>query len=123
MLCAIGLRAGDAVLVFQPMSIDLYVCLLAIFRAGLVAMFLDPAAGREHIKHCCELGSPAAFIGSTKAHLLLPFSRALRRIPRRFSIGRLRIPGSIPWVRHCSAQPLSTIEPCDAETPALLTFT
>ena len=32
LLHAKGLRAGDAVLVFQPMSIELYVALLAIFR-------------------------------------------------------------------------------------------
>ena len=47
-----GLLPGDAVLVFQPMSAELYVALIAIFRLGLVAMFLDPSAGKEHIERC-----------------------------------------------------------------------
>src|SRR5262245_46197159 len=57
-----GLRPGDAVLVFVPMSAELYVALLAIFRLRLVAMFLDPSAGRQHIERCCELHAPRALI-------------------------------------------------------------
>ena len=56
-----GLRRGDPVLVFQPMSLELYVALLAVFRLGLVAMFLDPSAGREHIERCCALHAPRGF--------------------------------------------------------------
>ena len=41
-----GITRGKAVLVFVPMSIDLYVALLALFRLGSVALFLDPSAGR-----------------------------------------------------------------------------
>src|SRR5579871_3090517 len=44
-----GLRAGDTVLVLQPMSAELYSVLIALFRSGLVAMLVDPAAGREHV--------------------------------------------------------------------------
>src|SRR5262245_22128466 len=50
-----GLRPGDAVLMFQPMSIELYVALAAIFRLGLVAAFVDPSSGREHLERCCRL--------------------------------------------------------------------
>ena len=42
-----GLERGDTVLVLHPMSAELYIALMAIFRLGLVAMFLDPSAGRE----------------------------------------------------------------------------
>lgn len=34
-----GLRHGDAVLVFVPMSAELYIALLAMFRLGVVALF------------------------------------------------------------------------------------
>ena len=34
------LHAGDALLVFQPVSVDLYVILLTAFRLGLVVVFL-----------------------------------------------------------------------------------
>ena len=117
-----GLQAGDAVLVFHPMSAELYVALLAIFRLRLVAMFLDPSAGREHIQCCCELHPPRALIASTKAHLLRLFSRALRRIPVKFVIG-WTVPGAVRWSRAERLSPLSEVRDCGADTPALLTFT
>lgn len=82
-----GLQSGDAVLVFYPMSVELYVALLAIFRLGLVAMFIDPSAGKEHLERCCKLHPPKALIASTKAHLLRFVSPELRRIPHKFVIG------------------------------------
>jgi acyl-CoA synthetase (AMP-forming)/AMP-acid ligase II len=81
-----GLVPGEALLVFQPMSAELYIALLAIFRLGLVAMFLDPAQGKNHIEQCCALHPPQALIASPKAHLLRLISPALRRIPHKFVI-------------------------------------
>lgn len=94
-----GLKPGDRVLVFYPMSVELYAAMLAIFQLGLVAMFLDPSAGREHLERCCELHPPQALIASTKAHLLRVVSPALRRIPHQFVIG-LPVPGArlMQWV-------------------------
>jgi acyl-CoA synthetase (AMP-forming)/AMP-acid ligase II len=117
-----GLRPGDAVLVFYPMSVELYTALLAIFRLRLVAMFLDPSAGREHIERCCALCPPRALIAGTKAHLLRFWSAALQRVPLKFVIG-LPVPGAVRWSRCARAAPVEEIIACDPETPALLTFT
>ena len=117
-----GLRPGDAVLLFQPMSADLYVALAAIFRLGLVAMFVDPWAGREHLEHCCSLKPPRALIAGAKAHLLRLLSPALRRIPLKFSTD-LRVPGATPLSRAGRLAPYEPVEACTPETPALLTFT
>ncbi len=117
-----GLRAGDAVLVFYPMSAELYVALLALFRLGLVAMFLDPASGRAHMERCCALHAPRGLIASPRAHLLRLWSRALRQIPHKFVIG-LPVPGAVRWTRLEDLPPHPDIVPCAAEAPALLTFT
>ena len=61
-----GLAPRDTVLVFQPMSAELYVALLALFRLGITAMFLDPSAGRDHIEQCCAIRPPKAMIASTE---------------------------------------------------------
>jgi len=82
-----GLKAGDRVLVFQPMSAKLYVILLALFRLGLVAMFVDPSAGRAHLERCCAIAPPQALIASPKAHLLRLVSPVLRQIPKHYSTG------------------------------------
>jgi acyl-CoA synthetase (AMP-forming)/AMP-acid ligase II len=117
-----GLRAGDAVLVFQPISADLYITLLAIFRLKLVAVFIDPSAGIGHIDRCCELIPPKALIASPKAHLLQLRSPALRQVPIKFSTG-LRLPGTRSWNRWRRCVKKMDIEPGEQNTPALITFT
>jgi acyl-CoA synthetase (AMP-forming)/AMP-acid ligase II len=117
-----GLQPGDRVLVLQPMSKELYVALIAIFRLGLVAMFVDPSAGLQHIARCCTLFPPEAFIGSPRAHILRLGSAALRRVPRSFVIGA-HLPGAIPWSQAARMEPYPEIFPADEQTPALLTFT
>ena len=92
-LTAAGLCRGDGVLVMVPMSIDLYVTLLACFRLGLASILIDPSGGREHIDRCCRLHPPKAYIGTAKAHLLRLGLPVLRQIPLHFSTSRL-VPGS-----------------------------
>jgi len=117
-----GVRAGDPVLIFHPMSAELYVVLLGVFRLGAVAMFLDPSAGREHVERCCALQPPQALIASPRAHLLRLVSRALRSIPCKIVIGPW-LPGAMPLSRADICEPLTACESCEADTPALLTFT
>jgi acyl-CoA synthetase (AMP-forming)/AMP-acid ligase II len=112
-----GLKPGDSVLVFQPMSLELYTALLALFHLKLTAMFLDPSAGKKHIEQCCAIGAPKALIASKKAHLLRLVSPALRHIPYKFAVGF----GA--WKSITNLERYE--DPCDAvaDTPALLTFT
>ncbi len=117
-----GLQPGDAILVFHPMSAELYIALSAIFRLGLVAMFLDPSAGKEHINRCCALYPPRGLIATSKAHLLRFLSPALRGIPVKFATG-LPVPGTVRWARAVNLPPYEQVHPCRPGTPALLTFT
>lgn len=123
MLAAGGLKVGDPVLVFVPMSIDLYIALLAILRLGLVAVFLDPSAGRRHIERCGGILPPKALIATPKTHLLRCICPALRRIPLAFTTGRLRLPGARPWKRWKRYAAGAGIAACGPDAPALVTFT
>ena len=96
-----GVQAGDTVLVFYPMSAELYIVLGAIFRLGMIAMFIDPSAGREHIERCCRLHQPHALIASPKAHLLRLVSSELRRIPKKIVLGGYAFGATtIDWEHH-----------------------
>ncbi len=117
-----GLKAGDAVLVFVPLSLELYIALIAIFRLGLVATFLDPSAGRAHIERCCQLHRPKGFIGTAKSHLLRLVSPALRRIEHKFVVG-FPVPGAVPWRRIAHAPPDHVITERQESDAALITFT
>jgi acyl-CoA synthetase (AMP-forming)/AMP-acid ligase II len=129
-LLTAGIQHGDAVLVFQTMSVELYVALLAIFRVGAIAMFLDPSAGTRHIAQCCIMNPPKALIASTRAHLLRLICPPLNQIPVRFAIGGY-IPNAISWERLAERGSVDRTDPrltvvldkITEETPALLTFT
>jgi len=112
-LRATGLRAGDHVLILQPVTAELYVALLGVLRLGAVAMFLDPSAGRQHIEQCCALQPPRALLGCRRALWLRWLSPALRRIP-------IYRPIRMPVATAPVDQP---IEPVLPTAPALMTFT
>ncbi len=116
-----GLQKGHAVLVFQTMSIELYSVLGALFRLGLIAVFVDPSAGAKRLEQCCSLYPIKGLIASPKAHLLRAVSSTLRSIPLKFST-ELWLPGA---ARLSAAKKLGPTEPvpCEADTPALMTFT
>jgi acyl-CoA synthetase (AMP-forming)/AMP-acid ligase II len=117
-----GLRTGDPVLVFQPMSAELYAVLISLFYAGLVPMFVDPSAGVALIERCCAAVAPQAMIGSRRANLLRALSPALRRIERHVVVG-----GWAPFATRWSAAerlaPLSAPHASAANDPALISFT
>ncbi|SEO48010.1 AMP-binding protein [Aquisalimonas asiatica] len=116
-----GLRRGDPVLVLQPMSAELYAVLVALFRLGLVAVIIDPGAGREHLQRCCQLHPPRAMIASPRAHALRLLMPELRRIPLKFTTS-----GWIPGARHLRPDRTRTPPPVaqlPSDAPALLTFT
>jgi len=110
-----GIRKGDAVLVFVPMSIDLYVILLGLFRLGAVATFLDPSAGVRHINACCQLRPPRAFIGGWKAHALGVLSSGIRAIPIKLISTQQPSGGD--------ESTLPTVTDLQTNDPALITFT
>jgi acyl-CoA synthetase (AMP-forming)/AMP-acid ligase II len=122
LFAASGLGAHDTALVFEKMSIELYVVLATIFRLGMTAMFVDASAGRAQLEHACRQVRPRAFIAASRAHLLRLTTRAVREIPIRFSIG-LRVPGAVPIERAATQEPLELIAERGEDDPALVTFT
>ena len=113
-LCRRGVRKGENVLVFVPMSVALYPILLGIFRSGATAVFMDPSAGLTHLNACARICRPKAFVGSTKAHLLRFLCSEMRGIP--FAIRTQQALRCKPPVGDELPEPALT-------DPALMTFT
>ena len=76
-----GIEKGDRILVFVPMSIDLYRVLLSIFYVGAVAVFIDEWADKDRLEKCCKIADCKAFIGGFKAKVFAIISKPLRKIP------------------------------------------
>jgi acyl-CoA synthetase (AMP-forming)/AMP-acid ligase II len=120
-LHALGLHGGDRAIVLAPISPYLYAGLIALFRLGAAAVFLDPQAGRTQLDRAAALTDAKALIGSRRALWLRWLSPALRRIPVR-----LRAEGgganTLSYLARVS-QPRPQIVEVEPETPALITFT
>ncbi|MEW6468326.1 MAG: AMP-binding protein [Bacteroidota bacterium] len=105
-----GIAKGDRVLIFVPMSPDLYRIVLALFRIGATAVFLDEWVGKKRMEECCKVAQCKAFIGIFKARLLSWFSSELRKIPLKLSTAYTPLPfGRFPET--------------SADDTALITFT
>jgi len=115
----IGLKRGNAVLVFQPVSLELYEFLLAAFHSGLRVMLADPSAGRGFLAQCCRRLAPDAFFGSWKAQCLRLVVPEMRRIPLAIGTGAF-FPGVRAWNPHNDPQEMADVPD---EEPALITFT
>ena len=119
-----GLRPGERVLVYQPISAALYVALGALFHAGLTVVFIDPGMDRAQLERAASVIAPTGFLATPRAHLLRLLSPSVRRIPIRFTTGTWSLPGAPRW-SHYSRLPATATEPvpCDDETIALITVT
>ena len=105
-----GLGKSDRVLVFVPMSIELYEILSALFYIGCTAVFLDAWATKERLELSLKIASCKACIMIPKAWLLLLFSHEMRKVPVKM------LPGTI------SSKATDTPPETNADT-ALITFT
>ncbi len=101
-----GLTKGDRVLVAAPVSAALYIILAGLWKAGLVAVFPEPAMGLKGLFHAIRATRPKAFAAAG------PY-RALSLLPPLWGLTRLA-PGG-------TGRPAPT--PLSAEDPALISFT
>lgn len=116
-----GLRAGERVIVLAPVSLMLYASLIAIFKLGATAVFLDPQTGFGQLNRAIDLADARALIGTRKLMWLRLFSPALRRIPHLF----LADGDESRSFQHMARTfaPRTVIADASDDVPALITFT
>lgn len=116
-----GVRAADRVLILAPISLQLYAALIALFKLGVAAVFLDPQAGRRQLAETLARVEAKALIGGRALAWLQVLLPQLRRIPVR-----LRAAGEGPssLLRLAREQDRSRrVSEVAPEAPALITFT
>jgi olefin beta-lactone synthetase len=119
---AAGIGSGDGVLFFAAPSAELYAALVAVFRVGAVAMFVETSAKRSVLDDACAMRPPRGLVASPLAHLLRLRSSGLRRIPHKF-VTRGWVPGASRLLGGSRSVPNDGITPVEPAAPALLTFT
>jgi acyl-CoA synthetase (AMP-forming)/AMP-acid ligase II/pimeloyl-ACP methyl ester carboxylesterase len=69
-LAAIGLRAGDRVIMLVTPGADFLALSYAVMGRGGIPVFIDPGMGIDAMLACMHEAQPSGFIGVPKAHLL-----------------------------------------------------
>ena len=105
-----GIGVGDRVMVFIPMSIDLYRTILALFYIGATAVFLDEWVSKARLKQSSQLANCKGFIGTPKANILRLITKELRQIPISLSV-------------KCRTNSVIGNSATTIESSALITFT
>jgi acyl-CoA synthetase (AMP-forming)/AMP-acid ligase II len=117
-----GLGPGDRVLLAIPMSIETYVVMLAVMKAGMITMFIDPAQRPTSVALILRSWPPTAVV-ATRAILLFRFLMPeLRRIPQRFVVNARSGNAITLTVENVSEKKIAAAKRSPADS-ALLTFT
>ena len=76
-----GIKAGDRILIFVPVSTALYRSILAIFQIGATAVFLDEWSSIDRLKKACNIADCKAYLSTAKGKIFGTFVSSLRNIP------------------------------------------
>lgn len=117
-----GITPGERVIIFLPMSFDLYMSICAVLRIGAVAVFLDPWRRREHLDICARRVEPKAMISFEAAFTLATAVSDLDIVPLKIVIGQHAQKYDGDFTTLLAAEE-ACIEPVEPNTPALITFT
>lgn len=107
-----GIKKGSKVLVFVPMSLNLYRTVLALFYLGAIPVFIDEWVSLNRLKACVRLVPPDAIIASRGLLFISHFIKSLRKISIRMQ----------PIYTHRKHGTDSVAEVQEMDT-ALITFT
>lgn len=64
-----GIKKGDRVVFMVKPSLDFFIVIFGLFKAGVVPVIIDPGIGISNMKTCIEEAQPTAFIGIPKAQV------------------------------------------------------
>jgi acyl-CoA synthetase (AMP-forming)/AMP-acid ligase II len=120
--CGVG-RGVRAVLMVPP-GLEFYALTFALFKAGAVAVMIDPGMGVRGLGVCLKEAEPQAFIGVPKAHLArILFGWGRGAVRQCVTVGRRYLWGGLTLgqVRRLGADgPPPLAAPAPGETAAVL---
>lgn len=120
-LLSIGIKKNDRVIIFLPMSLEMYVAMFATQKIGAIAVFLDSWARSHHLGASAECVQPKAMISFDMAFQLIEQVPEFQSMPIRILYG----PGEKMTHRFNDiySDKRSPIASVESETTALITFT
>ena len=72
-LLALGLKKGDKTLLFLKPSLDFPAMTFALFKLGVIPIFIDPGMGVKNLLKCIKDSAPVGLIAEKQIHFLKLF--------------------------------------------------
>ena len=122
-LANMGLKKGDKTLLFLRPSLDFPAMTFALFKLGVIPVFIDPGMGRKNLLKCIKESSPVALIAEKEVHLISRFfpgtfkSIKFKVTNARWSLGKTKTLNALKKEKKLAFTP-STFE--DSDTAAIL---
>jgi acyl-coenzyme A synthetase/AMP-(fatty) acid ligase len=113
-----GAQIGTPVLVLQPLSVELYVILAALFQVGAIALLWRPGQATHQLR----VLQPRIWLGWSPVFALQVRHPALRAIPHKVAIG-CPVPGTTSWSRLLQTPPSLTLADYPTAATAMLSLT
>ncbi|NCC87503.1 MAG: hypothetical protein EOM05_06495 [Clostridia bacterium] len=84
-----GVKKHSNIILLEPISVRMYVALMAIWSLGASVIVFDPTATDDYIEKCLTRVKPDFFIGCRKSFLLKLKLSALRKVEHSFTTGKM----------------------------------
>lgn len=120
-----GIKFGDRVILFLPMSLPMYASMFALQKMGAIPTFLDSWARRDQMGVSAEVAKPTAMISAHRAFEYLKEVDGINNIPIKICAGE--IPEGVKYTKRLEEMMMTKVYseevPVDREHTALITFT
>lgn len=112
----LGLKKGDKTLLFLKPSLDFSAMTFALFKLGVIPVFIDPGMGRKNLFKCIKEASPVALIAEKEVHLArLLFFNNFKSIKFNVTTAK-RSWGKMISLTELKKEKIQTFESCDFES-------
>lgn len=119
----IGIGKGDRVIIFVPLSLELYLTMFAVQRLGAIAVFLDSWARKDHLGICAQVVQPKAMISFEKAFELCVAVPELANIQVKVVVGPHEKNYTSDLESLFKNDLFADVESVESNDTALITFT
>lgn len=119
----IGVKKGDRVIIFLPMSIPLYQTMAAVQMIGASVVFLDSWARRDQLGISAEIADASAMISFEMAFELCKGAPQMEKIPIRVVVGPHHGKYTATLDEIQKSEPCTQVEAVGGNETALITFT
>lgn len=114
-LKTLGIKRGDRILIFIPLSLELYLAMFSVQQIGGIAVFLDSWARKDQLKMCVKIALPKAMISFKRAFQFCEGIEELDQIPLKIA--------SEDFSTIAAEKELCSIQSVSPKETALITFT